>query len=239
MLRTVAVLLLGFASAAHAQIFMMEPVSSSRTGWMFDIGGHMGQPIGAFRDNVDRAWGGGIAVRHHFAFFKPLGLRGDVSLMNYGHERKSVPLSPTLNRVVVDMRTTNNIAVFSGGPELMVPTGPVRPYVYAFAGYSHFYTESSASDDDGYNTFASTTNFWDGGLATGYGGGLRIPIATRHTEIALDAGARLTRNGTRSYLIAGDITDQPDGSLVFNERRTPADFWQFHIGVSFSPRHRR
>ena len=238
MKRTLVTLLLT-ASTAHAQIFLLDSPASSRGVWMVDLGAQMAQPVGAFRSNVNRAWGGGIGVRHHFGFFRPLGLRADLSFLNYGNEHKDVPLSSTVNRVIVDMHTSNNIVVFSGGPELMAMSGPVRPYAYAFAGYSHFYTESSARDDNSGGAFASTTNFWDGGLATGYGAGIRIPFRTRSTDAAFDAGARFTHNGTRSYLTAGDITDQPDGSLTFNERRTPADFWQYHIGVSFSPRRTR
>jgi hypothetical protein len=222
-----------------AQIFSLEPGSRVSTGtWIFDVGAQMAQPIGEFRTQIDRAWGMGGSVRHHFKWFKPLGVRGDLTWLNYGNERKRVPISPTINRVLVDMRTQNNIALISGGPELMVPVGPIRPYVYAFAGYSYFYTESSANDDDYGGTFASSTNFDDGGLATGWGGGLRIPVAFRTVEAALDVGGRLTRNGTRTYLRHGDIIDQPDGSLVFNPRTTVADFWQYHLGVSFSPRRR-
>jgi hypothetical protein len=197
----------------------------------------MAQPIGAFRTQVDRAWGVGGSVRHHFAWLSPLGLRADVAWLNYGNENKRVPLSPTLNRVVVDMHTMNNIALVSAGPELMVPRGPIRPYAYAFGGYSYFYTESSAGDDNGGN-FASSTNFDDGGWATGWGGGVRVPMEFRTVEAAFDAGARRTTNGTRTYLRRGDILDLPDGSLQFNQRTTRADFWQYHVGVSFSPRHR-
>jgi hypothetical protein len=237
-LGVVAVATLG-SRTAQAQIFAMEPVTSGTAGtWLFDFGGQMAQPIGAFRTQVDRAWGIGGSVRHHFQRLSPLGLRADVSWLNYGNENKSVPLSPTVNRVLVDMHTMNNIALVSAGPELMVPRGPVRPYVYAFAGYSYFYTESSAGNDNNGNSFASSTNFDDGGWATGWGGGVRVPLAFRTVEAALDAGARRTRNGTRTYLRRGDILDLPDGSLQFNQRTTRADFWQYHLGVSFSPRHR-
>jgi len=235
---SVALVTLG-APVASAQLFNVTPSGQRSTGrWLFDFGGQMAQPIGAFHGQVDRAWGVGGSVRHHFRWFAPLGVRGDVTWLNYGNENKDVPLSPTINRVLVDMRTMNNIALVTIGPELMVPRGPVRPYVYAFAGYSYFYTESSASDDNGGSSFASSTNFDDGGFASGWGGGVRIPIQFRTVEAALDGGARLTRNGTRTYLRRGDILDQPDGSLLFNPRTTPADFWQFHLGVSFAPKYR-
>ncbi|MEX2154795.1 MAG: outer membrane beta-barrel protein [Gemmatimonadaceae bacterium] len=219
---------------ARAQIFMAEPsLTASRETWSFDVGGQLAQPIGGFKANVDAAWGIGAAVRYRW--FEPLAIRGDATILNYGNERKRVPLSETVNRVVVDMTTSNNIAVFSVGPELMVPRGPIRPYVYAFAGYSYFFTESSVGDDHDGGAFASSTNFHDGGLATGWGGGLRVPLRVRKTNVAIDAGARRTRNGTRSYLRHGDIIDQPDGSMQFTSRTSDADFWQYHLGVSFAP----
>lgn len=227
----------GAPLAAHAQIFMSEPSTRvSRGSWSVDVGGQLARPTGEFKSNVDAAWGFGAAIRHNFRWFEPLGLRGDFTFLNYGNERKRVPLSQTVNRVTVDMTTRNNIAVFSGGPELMVPRGPIQPYVYGFAGYSHFFTESSVGDDHEGGSFASTTNFHDGGLATGWGGGVRVPLRVRSALVAMDAGARLTRNGTRSYLRHGDIIDQPNGSMQLNARTTDADFWQYHLGASISLR---
>ncbi|HEU4995743.1 MAG TPA: hypothetical protein VFT29_13040 [Gemmatimonadaceae bacterium] len=235
-----ALLAIAFGSfGASTQIAAQESARSDRYGtWTFDLGGQLAQPIGEFRSQIDRAWGVGGSVRYHMRELRLLGLRGDASWLNYGNETKNVPLSPTVNRVFVDMRTTNNIALATIGPELLISSGPVRPYAYAFAGYSYFYTESSAGDDNGGEAFASTTNFDDGGWATGWGGGVRIPVVVRSVEAAFDVGARLTRNGTRSYLRSGDIIDLPDRTLAINPRRTSADFWQYHLGVSFSPRRR-
>jgi hypothetical protein len=224
------------ASSAGAQIFHSTVGSRHRGGWSFDVGAQMARPVGEFRTNVDRAWGGGLAARYRFGWFPSLALRGDLGFLNYGNERKRVPLSSTLNRVVVEQNTTNNIAMMTFGPEVAVQAGPLRPYAYGFGGWSYFYTESSANDSDGHYQVASSVNFSDAGGAAGYGGGLRIPFRTRQAEVSIDAGARFTRNWTRSYLRPGDITDQPDGSLIISERRTNADFWQFHLGASFAPR---
>ena len=232
-----AAMVAGAASTADAQIFQREPVRvANRGAWMFDVGARYAQPVGDFRANVNAAWGVGASVRHHFSWLQALGVRADVAILNYGTEHRRVPLSQSVNRVIVDMRTTNNIVVASMGPELMVPRGPVRPYVFGFVGYSYFYTQSSAGDDNSGGSFASTTNFDDGGLATGFGGGVRIPLHTRRVRMAIDGGAHLTRSGMRTYLRRGDVLDQPDGTLQFNSRTTIVDFWQYHLGVSFSQR---
>ena len=205
--------------------------------WLIDLGPQYARPLGDFRVNVDRAWGFGGSARYGIDALSPFGIRADFAWFNYGHERKRVPLSPTVNRVIVEQNTSNNIGLATIGPELAIKRGPIRPYAFAFAGFSYFYTQSSVGDDDaGDGGFASTTNFDDGGWATGWGGGLRIPLNARKVDVAIDLGARLTRNGTRSYLTRGDVIDQPDGTLQFMERRSSADFAQYWIGVSFAPR---
>lgn len=229
-----------FAAPAFvaAQVFLVAPGSRTTGRWTFDVGAQLAQPIGEFANQIDRAWGIGGTVRYHFSHIPVLGLRGDAAVLNYGNERKRVPLSATINRVFVDMNTANNIGVFSAGPELMVASGPIRPYAFATGGFSYFFTETSVGDDNSGGDFASSTNYHDAGWATGLGGGVRVPLAVRSVDMAIDAGARLTRNGTRTYLRRGDIVDQPDGSLLVTPRRTPADFWQYHVALSFSPRFR-
>ena len=222
-----------------AQIVVAPRGGPMHTGnWVFDIGAQMAQPVGDFAMQVDRAWGVGGSVKYRLPRAAAIALRGDAAWLNYGNERKSVPLSTSINRVFVDMNTANNIAVFSAGPELSMPKGPVRPYAFAFAGYSYFYTSTSVGDDDGGSSFAQSTNYDDGGFASGWGGGVRMPIVLRSAEVAVDLGGRMTRNGVRSYLRRGDIIDQPNGSFSVSPRTTAADFWQYHVGISIAPRFR-
>jgi hypothetical protein len=197
----------------------------------------MAEPVGDFRTNIDRAWGAGGSLRYNVRGVSAFGIRGDFAFLTYGREHRQVPLSSTVNRVFIDMNTNNNIVVVSGGPELVIPRGPIRPYVYAFAGYSYFYTETQARDDDTQASFASSVNFDDGGLATGWGGGLRIPMHFRAVNGSIDVGVRHTKNGVRQYLRPGDIVDVPNGFQT-SPRTTAADFRQWHVGVSFAPRGR-
>jgi hypothetical protein len=227
-------------NVAAAQIFEAEPRETfSRSGWGVDVAFQVAQPVREFADNIDVAFGVGSSVRHHFSWFRPLGLRGDFAIMNYGNERQHVPLSSTVNRVTVEMNTRNNVLLAGGGPELAVMRGPVRPYVHGFIGYSYFFTESTAGDEDGGGTFARSTNFSDGGFATGGGAGVRMPLRARTTEISIDGGARFMRNGVRSYLSEGDVIDRADGTLDFTPRTTNADFWVYYLGISLDFGRRR
>jgi hypothetical protein len=227
------------SNVAAAQIFAVEPRATTASGWGLDVAVQVAHPVHEFADNVNSAFGVGASVRHHFSWFRPLGLRGDLAMLNYGNERQRVPLSGSVNRVFVEMNTSNNILFVGGGPELAVRRGPVRPYVHGFAGYSYFFTESSAGDDNGGGAFARSTNFRDGGLATGGGGGIRMPLRTRSTAISIDGGARYTHNGVRTYLRRGDVIDLPDGTLDFTPRTTNADFWTYFLGISLDFGRRR
>ena len=230
--------LLVAATSATAQAYH-ERWNGPRGLTVLGVGGQYAQPVGGFRTNVNAAWGVGVGARYHFGPLEVIGVRADFTYLSYGNENKRVPLSPTVNRVLVDMTTSNNIVVASAGPELMLTRGPINPYVYGFAGYSSFFTESSVGDDGEGSAFASSTNFSDGGLATGWGAGLSVPLRLRTALVSLDAGVRHTFNGPRTYLKRGDIIDQPDGSLQFNRRNTDGDFLQYHLGVSLGFRRRR
>jgi hypothetical protein len=221
-------------STPLAAQFVFIPRTGHSSSWAFDLGAQFVRPVGEFRVNVPRAWGVGASARYN-VLRSPLALRADMTWLNYGNESRRVPLSSTVNRVMVNMRTANNISLVTIGPELSLNIGPLEPYAQAFYGYSSFYTESSVAgkrEED----VASSTNYRDEGEASGWGSGLRIPIHSRRHSVAIDAGARFTRAGTRTYLTRGDVQDQPDGSLTFTPKTSATDFWQAHIGATFSSR---
>ncbi|MDQ3997593.1 MAG: hypothetical protein M3303_11345, partial [Gemmatimonadota bacterium] len=167
-----------------------------------------------------------------------LALRADVGYLIYGHETKRVSL-PTAGRVEFDVTTSNNILTYSIGPQLMVPTGPIRPYVNAMAGGAYFFTESSIGGSDNTNDFASTRNFGDNVPSYGYGGGVFVPFAVRNAHIGLDIGARFIRNGHTRYLREGGITDLPDGGYTVSPIDSETNLVVYHIGITAGLRGRR
>jgi hypothetical protein len=189
------------------------------------------QPVGEFKNYVNNGFGGGghLLLRvdpHGF-----LALRADVGYLIYGHETKRVSI-PNAGRVQLDVTTSNNILTYSIGPQLMVQSGPVRPYVNAMAGGAYFFTESSIGDDDNTSSFASTRNFSDNVPSYGYGGGLFIPLAVRNAYVGIDIGARFIRNGLTRYLREGGIQDDPDGGYTVFPIESETNLVVYHIGVS-------
>ena len=218
--------LAGAAPAAAQYGFGTRPARATLGG-----GAWVAQPVGEFKNYVNNGFGGGghLLLRvdpHGF-----LALRADVGYLVYGHETKRVSL-PNAGRVQFDVTTSNNILTYGIGPQLMVPTGPIRPYVNVKAGGAYFFTESSVGGSDNSSDFASTRNFGDHVPSYGYGGGLFVPFAVRNALIGLDIGARFIRNGFTRYLREGGITDVPGGGFIVSPVESETNLVVYHVGIN-------
>jgi len=224
---------LALPQVAHAQLFeVQKPQQPSRA--FLGIGLEISQPVGEFDRYVDAGFG----VGGHFVWAvdraRVFGIRVGGGFVQYGHERKRVPLSSTIGgRILVDVNTDNNIVTFGVGPQIMVPSGPVRPYVNGSAGLAYFATQSSVEGSANSEPFASTTNFDDATFAWSGGGGLYIPVRHGNRPISIDLGVQYHANGEARYLREGSIEDNPDGSISFSPIRSETNFLIYHIGVSF------
>jgi hypothetical protein len=191
------------------------------------------QPLGEFDDYID--WGGGIGGEFLYAFDRQgaLGLRVNMGLMIYGHETKRVPLGPSLGRIRVDVSTSNNIFVMGVGPQVMLPSGAVRPYLNGTAGLSYFFTQSSVEGSADLEPFASSTNFDDATFAWAAGGGLYIPLRRgRRHPLSLDLGAQYHANGEARYLREGSIREDGTGEIFFDPIRSQTNLIMYRLGIT-------
>ncbi|HSJ23663.1 MAG TPA: hypothetical protein VK929_03190 [Longimicrobiales bacterium] len=198
------------------------------------------RPTGEFRDYVRH--GGGLNANMLWTPVRngPLGLRADGGFVVYGSERHRVCFSGTVGcRVQLDLTTTNSIAYLNVGPQLMVPTGPVRPYANGAVGFSYFATTSQLQGSRDSEAFASSTNFDDFTFAWLAGGGVLVPVSAGRNVVMLDLGARYHNNGEVEYLTRGDIVDNPDGSISFTPTRSQANLWTVQLGVTVGVRSQR
>jgi len=233
--RSLAALLIGamlVPAAAHAQYTHVdEPRGPSRA--FAGIHLMVAQPLGEFDDYID--WGGGIGGELLYAFDRQgaIGLRANLGIMIYGHETKRVPLSETLGRIRVDVNTSNNIFVFGIGPQVMLPTGTVRPYLNGTAGLSYFFTRSSVEGSADLEPFASSTNFDDATFAWSAGGGLYIPLRKgRKNPLSLDIGAQYHANGEARYLREGSIQEDGTGNIFFDPIRSQTNLITYRVGIT-------
>jgi hypothetical protein len=195
------------------------------------------QPVHEFRDHVANGVGGSGHAFYRLGREGPFALRADLGFLIYGRENRRVSLLPTTGRITADLTTTNNIFWMGVGPQLMAPSGPVRPYANAAAGFAVFSTSTTLRTRDDNAELARDTNQSDATWAVNGGGGVLVPLVRQQRQIAfLDLGARFHRNGRVRYLRKGGIVDLPDGTSRLDVINGPADLWTFHIGITLGAR---
>ena len=197
----------------------------------FGFYGTLARPVGEFQDFVE--WGGGGGFYGIYAFDRRghVGLKLDGTVLVYGHERYTVPFSPTVSRVLVDVSTDNMIFDLGLGPQITLGSGGFRPYAFGTVGFSYFATVSSLSGSNGGEAFASTTNFDDFTLALAWGGGVLTRLGRGRHSVWLDMGLQSTYNGEAEYLNRGGIVEYGDGSLVLHPIVSDANLMTFRLGV--------
>ncbi len=198
--------------------------------WHFGAAADVGQPVGAFKRQVNNAAG----VQAHLLL--RLDARGRTALrlqggwLNHGHERQPVCVGETPGcRIATHVVTTNNILSLGVGPEFSVSLGVFRLYAHGLVGVSRFSTLSALDGGLLPDFVVADENHGDAGLFYSGGGGIQLPINQR---TALDLGIAFQGHGRREYLTEGGITDNPDGSLQLDLKRSAADVFAIRIGFS-------
>jgi hypothetical protein len=198
--------------------------------WHVGVAADLGQPVGAFKQHVNNAAGlqAHLLLRLDRSGLAAIRFQG--GWLNYGHEsqRSCVGTTPGC-RVAVNVTTSNGILSLGVGPQFSVPLGPLRAYGYGLAGVSRFTTVSGLGGGIMPDIVAADENFGDAGVVWSGGVGLQLPI---HQSTSVDVGVAFQGHGRRNYLIEGGVTDNPDGSLAFDVKRSKADLYAFRVGVT-------
>jgi hypothetical protein len=186
------------------------------------------EPVGEFGKAINTSVG--FSFAGHFNLTRFLRIRGDVGYVEYGSESREICLPDC--RIRFEEVTTNSIVFGTGGPELVLPAGPIRPYAHVGFGGSYFVTSSHLDGVDDEEDIGGTTNFDDGTFLVMAGGGVYLSLPVDAADVAIDVGFRYHRNGTVRYLREGDIRDGPDGSIFFTPTRSRADLVTFMVGIT-------
>lgn len=196
-------------------------------------------PAGELGNFFDQGFGAQVHGAFPIEASGHLRVRGDVGFVIYGYERQRVCFGAPIGcRIEADLTTTNNIFFGGIGPELVLATGAVQPYVNASWGVSYFATTSSLGGSADWGDFANTTNYDDATFAWRAGGGVRWQVKGGRKPVALDFGMEWHQNGLADFLTKGDIIDHADGSITMTPHRAEANLTAVRVGVSFGiPRH--
>jgi hypothetical protein len=187
-------------------------------------------PQGEFAYFVDDGFGLGAHGVFNLDRQRVIGLRLDGTIIVYGHERFSQPLTPTIPRIWVDVTTDNIIASGFIGPQITVGRGALRPYLHGGFGFSYFSTHSKIHGDPHYHGGIGTTNFDDWTPALTGGGGFYLALSR---TVMIDMAVQYVHNGRVEYMREGGIYEDPDGSLWYEVIESEVNLWTWRLGVSF------
>jgi opacity protein-like surface antigen len=229
-MRLPRVLFLLAAAGIAAKTASAQPTSPKPSEWWGGGGLLVGIPLGEFADATDEGFG----VVGNVVFTPgggPFGIRLQTGGLVYGSRRISTSVPGTGGLITQDLTTDNWLLNAGIGPQVMVRSGPVRPYAYALAGFGYFATETSFGNGYDYYGDSSTTNYDDWTFAWSAGAGLLIPVAR---SLAIDVGVQYVGNGTVRYLAEGDLLPSPSGAPpVIVPRQTAANLFTITIGITF------
>jgi hypothetical protein len=217
-MRRIGMAVLGLAA-------MTVPLAAQRAALRevsYGNGGSLGidfviaEPSGAFRRHGDVAAGigfNGVTAGNAFA------VRFDGSWMVYDATYQGYGVS-----------TTSQIGTLMIGPQLTLGQGPMRVYGFLAGGGSLFWSNASYNDGCG----CSGSDFLDGDLtfSRSVGGGVLMSITRRHNPISLDIGVREVRHDRVTYVPAGGLSDNGDGTFTANRVQTPVVMRVWQVGVS-------
>lgn len=229
-------LMLSLAPAvAGAQILDGRPERwSTPTRWDLAFAVDVVQPTGEFGRFVENGWGGDAQIRYRLDRGGLLSLRAEAGFIQYGSETNRYRLLPGTGRIQVDVKTTNDIFLFSFGPELAMQRGLVRPFVNAGVSFAGFSTNSHIEGSDSNDGFARTDHQKDGTFLYSAGGGLRIPVGPERWRSGITLAARWHGGGRAEYLREGSITEDDNGDIHFTPIRSRIDFMSYSLGVTWN-----
>lgn len=196
------------------------------------VGLIIAQPTGVFAETTNL----GVGLSGNALFrLDPnaiFNIRTELSFVNYGNVNQRVPLSPTLgNLIQVNLRTSNNIASFLVGPQLLGPTGTFTVYGSALGGFSAFWTTSSVEGTNEQSPFASTTNSSDFAWAYGGAAGVYIRVTDGERPVRLELGMRVLRHDNVTYLTADEVRAAQRENRFAQPIRSRVDFYTYLIGA--------
>jgi hypothetical protein len=231
--RAVSVLISAVIVASGQELGAQDPVYAGPLPSRFSVAGDfvISQPKGEFANNVPSGYGFDVAGMFRLDPKGYFNIRADLGGVQYGSETQRVNF-PNTGRVSLDVETSNRIGFGSIGAQLQIPDGWLRPYANAAIATTYFWTESALSETDGYEDSFNTTNYDDWSRAWVFGGGLMIPFG--NSMGGLNLGAKYHYGAQAAYLREGDITDNPDGTITLNPRRSTTDMVVWQVGVSFT-----
>jgi hypothetical protein len=217
-------------SSTYALVALLAAAPAFSQDMSYGLHVIQSRPQGEMASHVGRGYGANGTFLLRADSMSILSVRADLGVLQYGNDTRDVTIGDAAaDGLRLELRTSNYIVPFTIGLQLAAPTGMVRPYVNAGAGFQAYFTETTLSDKRGYVSFASTTNQADFVASASVGGGVYVPIIIRSKTLMFDAGAQYLQGGRASYLTSDSITS---GSTTLTPLKSDAHVVVIKLGAS-------
>ncbi len=168
-----------------------------------------------------------------------MSLGGEVGLLWYGGESRTVPLSTTIPDALVDVHTNNYFLITHARLRVQPREGQWRPYLDGLLGFNYIFTRTSVDVGGSaggvpLSSIAGTTNLGDFGLSYGGGGGVMVGFPSWPSSLSLDFSMRYIAGSEADYLTEGAIRRQ-GGEAFLDVSRSRTDLLAVYIGVTWEP----
>jgi hypothetical protein len=123
------------------------------------------------------------------------------------------------------------------GPQLTLPSGPIRPYLGGTVGFARFATNtgivvpSYASNTGQEESLYDETVSSDFILSLTASGGLRFELPFMGRGVLADLGVRWHRNGEAEYVSSEGVMYNGSGEPTITATRSEADFLVYRLGI--------
>jgi hypothetical protein len=213
--------------------------------WTFGFSFLGGVPVGEFRDHENGGGGGEVSIGFQPYRRQPLVLRVSGGGMQYGAQKAygfqevcddpDDPFNCYTDEVEYNARS-HNMWYAQGGPELTAVAGSWRPFAFALAGVTGFYSRANIKPttpggEEWSQGLHSSTNF-----STAYGLGVRRVWNADGRAMGIELSSRVTRNAKASYVNEDAMVRNDDGSWTVVARHGAANVVGIHLGFWVGPR---
>ena len=212
--------------AAHAQ-----------SRYTVGLAGVYGQPLDEFADNVKRGFGldgfGTLGLDSQGIF----SLKAELGYIRYNRKSEAFLASTGFGYAELESETTSGVLMLGAGPQLTLPSGPLRPYLGGTIGFARFATNtgivipSYASSTGQKETLYDETVSSDFILSLSASGGLRFELPFMGRGVLADLGVRWHRNGEAEYVSSEGVFYSGTGEPTITATRSEADFMVYRLGI--------
>ena len=221
-----------------ALALVLAPLAAHAQGrFTVGVAGVYGQPLGQFGDNVRRGFGadgfGAFAIDPRGI----LSLRGEVGYIRYNRRSEEFLAYTGFNYIDLESETTSGVLTLGAGPQLMLPEGPIRPYVGGTVGFARFATNTSINipayetGTGQKETLDERTVSSDFILSLAAAGGIAFQLNFLGRGMLGDIGVRWHRNGEAEYVSSEGVSYDGNGKASITPTRSEANFLVYRVGI--------